>query len=470
VTNSPVSSSYRNIIRKAFPLLIFNAAVSFVISAEYINLIVISNMLWPGDAFHAVQLGAMITIRLWIDGFMALAWGYLADHYDRRKLFFINCFMTGVLVFCNGFAPIGGGEQDYLIWLIIRGAIGTFMSGGGPNIHSLSSDLLNKEERSQFFGLVSIVWSVVQVIAMISSAYLYQYGYWREYFYFCGIIFLGLSVYLAVKFKEPKRGIQEQVLTGILANDQIQYQYKLNKETMRSTLLSKTNLLVFIEGIFTNFFFGVLDLVMLPYIQSSPRNISTGTTSLFMLIFGVLGALFGSMYLAKFSDKWGSKNIKNRITLIIISLIITDIAVLTLFAIPLPALTTEQGSNFSLIIYYPVFFWLGLIVFISRVTMGLFGINQPPVIQEINLPEAQGTIRSWGQLVEIASYGAGPLIAGIMLEQMNQDYFGVIFRTFFLCLPGIFMWMTTYKTIQKDQARIQDILKLRAVELSQESK
>jgi MFS family permease len=440
--------------------------VSFVISAEYINLIVISNMLWPREPFHALQLGAMITIRLWIDGLMALFWGYLVDRYNRKKIFSINCGMTGILVMINGFLPIGGGNQNYIFWVIIRACIGVFMSGGGPNTQSLSSDLLSKAERSQFFGLVSIVWAVVQVCAMIISAFMFQYGYWRVYFYIASSIYLVLAAYLIFYFQEPKRGIQEQALAEVLANDEIKYHYKLNKETVRDTLFSKTNLLVFAEGIFSNVFFGVLDLVLLPYIQSPPRNISPGNTSIFMLIFGIPGALIGSIILARLSDNWGKKNIKNRITLIIISLASAYLIVMGLFLIPLPALTPDQGSQFSIIFEFPIFFWLGLIIFFSRLSFGVFTINQPAVILEINLPEAQGTVRSWGQLVEIASYGSGPLIAGFMLTYFDQDYFGVVFRVFLLTLPGILMWMITYKTIYKDQARIQTILKTRAEELT----
>ncbi|MCP4761342.1 MAG: MFS transporter [archaeon] len=185
-----------------------------------------------------------------------------------------------------------------------------------------------------------------------------------------------------------------------------------------------------------------------------------------MFAFGIPGAFIGTFIFSKISDKYGSRNLKNRVTLIIIALSTAFIAVFGLFFIPLPELTLEQGKNMSIIIQYPIFLILGVIVFFSGFIMAIFAVNQPPIIQEINLPEAQGTIASWNQLVEVVGYGSGPIIGGYFLQTLNNDYLGAVGRVIFLGIPGVLMWVITYWTINKDKNRIKTILEQRAEELA----
>ncbi|MCP4760981.1 MAG: MFS transporter [archaeon] len=459
------SSKYISIVKKTWPLLLYQFAVSQFVSSEFINLLYISNLIWPNDGFHSLEMGAMISVRLWFDGGFALLWGYLADRFSRKKLISITASISGFFIILNGLIPIGGGFNSYLFWLANHALIGFSMSGGNPNINSLTSDLLDKREKSQYFGLASLVFNGTRIFSMIISAIFFQLGFWRLYFGYCGFTFLILSIWFIFKFKEPKRGIQEKTLRNVIKDTEVEYDYILTKKTIRSTIFSKTNILIFGEGIFSGIFFGVLDLLLLPYIQSPPRNISAANSSIFMLIFGVPGALLGTAIFAKLSDKYGSEKLKSRISLIIFALVTAFSLIFILFMLPLPNLTVQQGNDFSIITVYPVFMLLGLIVTFSGFVTSIYAVNQPPIIQEINLPEAQGTIASWNQLVEIVSYGSGPIIAGYFLQTLNNNYFGAI--TIIICVgfPGVLMWILTYWTIDRDRKRIQSILRKRAEEL-----
>ncbi len=455
---------------RSFPLLAYNLLVGLFVAAEYINLITISNLLWPGEPFHSFDLGVMVSLRLWIDGLCALFFGYLVDRYDRKKIFAFNSLATGSLIILNSTLPVGGGYSDFTKWVIVRAFIGMTMSGGGPNMNSIGADLFGKKERSRYFGFVNIGWAVAETVGMIISAFLFDLGYWRYYYLTIGIIFVCHGGYIALSFHIPKRGLQEKELHGILSGTDISYEYKITKQTLKDTIFSKSNLLIFAEGIFTNIFFGIMNLVILPYIQSSPRNISPGNTALFILIFGVPGALFGTLYFAKISDKYGEKNLKNRITFIIISIAFSFVSIILLFIIPLPHLSPAEGTRIGILFDYPIFFLMGFVLFFSRIVISIFRINQQPLIQEINLPEAQGTIRSWNQLVEVASYGSGPIIAGWLLEQTNNNYLGSMLQSIWIVIPGILLWFLVYKTVEKDRKKISRILSERALELEEKHK
>ena len=464
----------QSIFKKTWILMMWHVNVSFLVSAEYINLIVISNLIWPGEPPHMLEMGAMITFRLWVDGLMALLWGFLVDRLPRKTLFSINATVTGGLVFLNATLPVGGGINHYLIWLFTRMCIGAFMSGGGPNIQSLSNDLLQSNQRSQFFGNMAIAWNGLQVAGMILSAFLFSLGFWRFFYIISGSLFIIQGMLLLFWFKEPKRASGHESFKQLFGEMDVNYKYKLNKDTIKETIFSKTNMLVFVEGIFTSILFGIIDLISLPYIQSEPRNISPFASSIFMLIFGVPGVLVGSLLFAKVSDKFGAKNLKNRIYLIIFSLLSAMIMIFIAFSLPLPTFSIEEGANIpflmGVVFSNGIFLLFGIVMFFMRSLFSIYATNQPPIIQEINLPEAQGQIASWNQLVEIFSYGAGPLLAGSVLSFLNNDYQLSIQIISLIALPGITMWFLALRWIENDKNRIKKILETRVKEMRSANK
>ncbi|MBN2151095.1 MAG: MFS transporter [Candidatus Lokiarchaeota archaeon] len=461
------SGSGPGVLRRTWVLLWWNASVSFLVSAEFINLLVLSYMIWPGEAFHALEMGGLITARLWMDGVAALFWGWLADRFDRRKLHMINSAATGSLVLANAFLPVGTGFSSYYAWLALRMTIGAVMSGGGPLGNSLSSDLARSGEKSQYFGYSSIVWQVVQIGSMVLSAFMFSTGeLWRLFFVASAGMFFCMAAFLGLHFKEPARAATHESFARVIGDAEgVKYDYRLTWETVKDTILRPTNILVFSEGIFTNVLFGIIDLIWLPYIQSSPRNISATVTSLFILVYGVPGAILGSFVFAKASDKHGARRLRNRVLIIAASLLGSMVLIIAAFSLPLPALTKAQGADPSKMFAYPVFILFGALLLVMRATFSIFGVNQPPILQEINLPEAQGRIASLGQLVEIFSYGSGPLLAGAVLVAFSQDYQASIQVVSLVAMPGICMWFLAVIWVEKDQARIKRIVEARARDL-----
>jgi MFS family permease len=362
--------------------------------------------------------------------------------------------------------PVGGGDGSYVAWLVIRVMIGMVMSGGGPTTNSLSTDLLQSNEKSQYFGYSSIVWQITQIGAMVFSAVMFSIeSLWRVYFWIAGAMFLCQAVLTALRFQEPRRASKHESFTRIMGDLDLKYEYGLTSESIKATILKPTNMLVFAEGIFTNMLFGIIDLVWLPYIQSPPRNVSPFTSSVFILVYGVPGALLGSLVFSKLSDKIGAKRLRNRVSIIAWSLLGSMGLIFLAFIVPLPDLTVAEGNTIGSMFEYPVFFVFGILLMFMRCTFSIYGVNQPPVIQEINLPEAQGRLASMNQLLEIFSYGAGPLLAGIVLEFFQNNYQLSIQVTALIALPGIAMWFLAYFWIEKDQARVKQIIENRAKDL-----
>ena len=87
-------------------------------------------------------------------------------------------------------------------------------------------------------------------------------------------------------------------------------------------------------------------------------------------------------------------------------------------------------------------------VFIARSVVGLWKINQAPVLQKINLPKAQGSISSANQFL---------------------NYQITVILTMGISTIGGLLWLLATKWIKKDVNRISAILKQREKELSKKA-
>jgi len=179
------------------------------------------------------------------------------------------------------------------------------------------------------------------------------------------------------------------------------------------------------------------------------------------------GAFLGSLGFAKKSDKWGKKNIQIRLDLIAFSIIWLAIAQLFIFLVPFgdSGFTEEQGNNFIFLLSFPQFWLTGVLWFSISSVRAIYQINQPPILQAINLPEAQGKVSSWNQFLETLGQGTGPLIAGAVLSASGQNYILASLVITFIGIPGAILWIYAKRKINGDIENIENILAKRAIEL-----
>ncbi len=462
----------KKIIRNYWPLFFLRAAVALSVAGLMLNMLGISKIIWPYDSFHSVELGFIVglkTISLAITG---IIFGIYADRFSRKKLLVFVLWIMGIGRFFNGFIPLNEANT-YLLFLLSYIVLGIGQGGVLPIIFSISNDTISFNARSRFFGVLVFFFQLFVIFGMLFSSILIQAGLWRIYYWSTGIL-LFISGFIMLFFKEPKRGLMYDELAYILNTQyekdgikfETKYDYKLNRETVRTTIFSPTNIIAFVEGISTWILFSIAIYMIYPYIQSPPRNVSPVVSSLLMIIFGLPGAIFGSITFSKLSDRLAAKDIKNRVYMIVFSMGSLFFLILLLFIMPLPILLPWEGNYIENILKYPVFFLFGGLLFILRAVIVIYSINQNPVLQKINLPEAQATISSWNQFLEFIGFGLGPIISGILLSVNNYNYMSTAFISVSLGLPSILLWLLATKWLHKDISRVDSILKERAAEIS----
>ncbi len=445
-----------------WPIYFLNGFQSIAWGGIIFLIVPISRIIWPGDPSHALEMGIMITTLSWAASISGLLFGFLIDKYSRKKILFIISIFRGIAIILLGFGIEGGEEFTWIYFLILISMFGVFAGLSWPTVISLSNDIVPKEQRSRFFGNYEIVRSLTMTFGFVIGALFMQTGFWRLFFWIAGIGIIMFGIIYKILSEEPKRGAQEEELIHLLKKDNLTYDYKISREMMKRTMFSKTNIVALIEGIFTWILMGSINFLILNLIQNEPHNISEFSTSIFMVLFGLTGGIAGQLSLSRLSDKFAQKYMNARVFMIIFALIGGIITFALFFFIPWPHLSIEQGKDVFFLMSFPTIWLMGALFFFSRSIFSLYIVNQSPILQYINLPEAQAQIVSWNQFLENLGRGIGPALSGLLLVLTQYNYQQTILYIILCILPGIILWTFALKWYPNNVNFIKSILKERA--------
>jgi len=450
--------------RVFWPLYLLNGFQSIAYGAMIVLVVPLALIIWPNDPadIHALEMGLLYTTLSWTGSFAGLLFGRLIDKYSRKKIIIIISLFRGLSMFILGFAVKGGGFDTWLYFFILIAIFGFFAGGSWPAINSLSNDVVPRDHRSRFFGVYQIVLNTTNIVGWLIATFLVQIGLWRFFFWSIGLLILLGGLIFAFHNEEPKRGVQQEELYHVLQDDSIEYDFQIDKEMMRKTMLSKTNSVALIEGIFTCILMSSLNFMILNYVQNPPYNLAPFSIGVFMVVFGLTGGLVGQLFLSRISDKIAMKNPVRRLPIIVIAIIGGLFTFALFFFIPWFPLTPEQGKNIAFIMTIPTMWVMGALFFTSRSIFSLYIVNQSPVIQQINLPEAQGQIVSWNQFLEQFGRGIGPLLCGILLAYTNTNYQITVLIVCLCIVPGVILWILAMNWFPSDRENIKTILAERA--------
>ncbi|MFX1328287.1 MAG: MFS transporter [Promethearchaeota archaeon] len=458
------TNSKKSFNRIFWPLYLLNGFQSIAYGAMIVLVVPLALIIWPNDPadVHALEMGVLYTTLSWSSSFAGLFFGKLIDKYSRKKIIIVISIFRGLSMFILGFAVKGGGLNTWLYFFVLIAIFGFFAGGSWPAVNSLSNDIVARDRRSRFFGVYQIVLNTTNIIGWLIATFLVQIGLWRIFFWGIGDSILLGGLIFAIHNKEPKRGAQQEELYHLLQDDSIVYDFQINKEMMRKTMLSKTNSVALIEGIFTCILMSSLNFLILNYVQNPPYNLAPFSIGVFMVVFGLTGGLVGQIFLSRISDKIAVKDPVRRLPIIVIAIIGGLITFALFFFLPWIPLSPEEGKNIAYIMTIPTMWVMGALFFTSRSIFSLYVVNQSPVIQQVNLPEAQGQIVSWNQFLEQFGRGIGPLLCGILLTYTSTNYQITVLIVCLCIVPGVILWILAMRWFPSDYENIKTILAERA--------
>lgn len=445
-----------------WPIVFVNSTFSISIGALLVNSILFSRLMWPGETFHAMEMGAIITVLTWTSAISGLIVGRIADKRSRKTQLKFAIILIGISFFIKGLLPVDLGLFSYLIFLPCFVLDGWGSGNIMPVVTSFTNDALDPDSRSSFFGLFFGFDQFAMIGGMILGSILFEIGWWRAFFEIVGMMAIVGAIVVHYVLVEPKRGSQHHQLSELLKDPNTEYRYTLNKQTYKDTFLRPTNVIALVEGLFTCILIAATNFLIFPYLQSAPYNMSASNNAILDASFGLPGTMFGMIAFSKYSDKLGKRDIRNRLTLIALSIFWMAIEEILLFTLPLPTFTPVQGGNFAILIEAPTIWMLGIVLFFIQAINGIYMINQTPILQAINLPEAQATIMAWNQFVQTIGLGIAPILAGLVLSATNDNFLLAALTCVVLSIPGGILWLYGRRKIKSDIAQIDSILLKRA--------
>ena len=229
-----------------------------------------------------------------------------------------------------------------------------------------------------------------------------------------------------------KRDENEDIISQISASDIEIYSGKMDVQKLKRQLRVKTNVLVFIQGVFGTIPWGVLNAYFVDYLHAN-RGLTVGQGTAAVTLFGLggaIGVIGGGV--------WGQR-LYNRDK--------SSVALLMGLSTMLGALPSYYFVNSTY--FGPSESLLYFSCFVTGVLCSLTPPNVRAVLVNINPPETRGSVFACYSQVDDIGKGLGPVfIAGlIVVFNGRQSAFNVAFSMWFVC--GFFLLMMK-GTIEKD--------------------
>jgi len=225
---------------------------------------------------------------------------------------------------------------------------------------------------------------------------------------------------------------EDDIISQLSVSDIEIYSGKMDVQKLKRQLRVKTNVLVFIQGVFGTIPWGVLNAYFVDYLHAN-RGLTVGQGTAAVTLFGLggaIGVIGGGV--------WGQR-LYNRNK--------SSVAVLMGLSTMLGALPSYYFVNSTY--FGPSESLLYFSCFVTGILCSLTPPNVRAVLMNINPPETRGSVFACYSQVDDIGKGLGPVfIAGlIVLFNGRQIAFNVAFSMWFIC--GLFLLMMK-GTIEKD--------------------
>jgi len=432
------------------------------------------------------SIGIIISVYTIVNGVSILMFGYLTDLIQRKKiLIFAGCLwsITAILhIFIEEFWQL----------ILVRIVAAIAVSVTTPLVFSYLADIISSDSRSKsfaFWGLISSIGSLVAgAIALAFNSINYEainllsipekinyitINYpdilytWRLPYFFLGIIALIFTILNFFITVEPKRAAKEKSLENVLTDEDMRYSYKIKFSDLKFIFKRKSNFFLMF-----NFFdviaSGLLVAYIFPYIQLEIGvNIIDLKVIILLLFAVVLGLIIGQFGFAHWGDKKiQSGDLSGRVKVAVICSILN--LPFLLFAFAMSPNVTSSTFFFGALIVNDVVFWVLWLIYCIFIGLGLaftmgIGPNWYSSLIDVNFPENRGTMIAVGSFIDTIGRASGAIIGGFVVTMTGSFSATIFWSTLIFGLVSICFWVPLFFTAEKDFKEINEIMKNRAV-------
>jgi MFS family permease len=394
--------------------------------------------------------GLLGTIPLALGVLSSLVWGYLADIWDRRKLFVLCMLIGSIPGFLTAFA------RDYSELLLARTLSGVGVYGSYALIFSLVGDIVPLRWRGLGFGLVMTA-SGLGVLGGMILAGLYARVDWRLPFIIVslpatvsGLLFLLVSRGVKLGMGEPE--VKEMYEKGFEYN----YRIKL-KEFAYGIKSTPTILFIVLQGIPGTIPWGVIIFWAIAFM-----NVRWGLTeslATLIVITAGLSMVTGNVVGGVLADRLKDLGLRNSRLWISLTGIMVGLAMTIAFmSYPYPYGVTDISAIAPLAL-------LALLIF-NFVSWA--GPNVQAIISEVILPEHRGTFYAVFNVTDSVGKALGPSIGAFLINfykglgyDTSEAYYSAMVAASMAWLLCAILWLPMFKTYGHDYTKLREVLRRR---------
>ena len=358
-------------------------------------------------------LGGLIPLAFWIlGGSISLIIGYFTDLISRKNLFVLVIFIGEIPCLLSGFS------NSYSEFFIMRALTGIGIGGIIPLTYSILGDLYSENERIKIITLIGLASGMGIAIGQLVSGIIGDIFDWRLPFIIFSVPNFFFAIIFFLTIEEPVRGKMD---TG---------SKKFNISHFKdfiSIFKIKTNILVFLQGIFGTIPWGVFSIFMIDYFVIDKDYLKPTATMVITLVGGM--ALISSLIGGFIGNKLYKKNPKYVPLFCSISTMLGVIP--TAFLINTPVRTNQ---NEILLIIYAI--CTGLLIAMTPP-------NMKAILMNVNSPFSRGTVFSLYNFADDIGRGFGPFIIGnILIYTFGRNIAFNIANIFWLICGFLILLMT----------------------------
>jgi MFS family permease len=364
-------------------------------------------------------LGGLIPLVFWLlGGAVALFIGYCTDLISRKYLFVLVVIVGEIPCLLSGFA------DTYMEFFIMRVLTGIGIGGIIPLTYSLLGDLYSANERIKVVTLIGLASGMGIAVGQLTAGMMGDSFGWRLPFIVFAIPNFILAVIFILTVEEPDRGQMDRNVQSFRISD---------FKDFSSLFKIKTNLLVFLQGIFGTIPWGVFSIFIIDYFVVEKGYLRPTATLIITIVGGM--ALISSLIGGFVGNKLFRKNPKYLPLFCGISTILGVIPTALLINAPM---RTDQNETM-------------LVVF--AICTGLLIAMTPPnmkaILMNVNNPFSRGTVFSLYNFADDLGRGFGPFIIGnILIYYFGRNVAFNIANTFWIICGGLILLM--YWTFPKE--------------------
>lgn len=368
------------------------------------------------------KLGGEISFVFWmLGGFVTLFIGYFTDKVNRIKLLTCIILIGEIPCLLTGFTQ----TYQQLFWM--RALTGIGIGGAIPLIYSLLGDLFPAERRSAAAGTLGLITGLGMAGGQLLAGAIGPEMGWKLPFIIVAVPNFILVFFFWIFSEEPVRGGQDSGKTQISSGFDLKAYMVLFK--------IKTNLLVFLQGIFGTVPWSVFFTFLIDYL-SQEKNYSVMDATFIVTIIGA-SAIFGG-FIGGHIGNWLYN--KKAAYVPVLCTISTTVGVIpTLFLLNMsPA---AEGSGIGSI---PIFYGI-----LSGLCIAMTAPNIKAVLINVNAPQSRGSIFALYNLADDLGRGFGPVIISLLIVMFQRSLALSIAACFWL-ICGVFLVFMIW-TYPKDQ-------------------